>query len=109
MANVYCLGQRKEVAWLGCVQLLVRNGADVNCHNSTSWSPLMTSVYCRHLTIAQYLLEHKADVHYRKRHDVLYSAMFDFGQVTDGDTAGIAYKPMACIKNRWSARWDTSA
>jgi hypothetical protein len=48
---------------LSCVKLLVQNGADVNCQSNGGWTPLMNSA--AHLTIAQYLLDQKADVHYR--------------------------------------------
>jgi hypothetical protein len=50
---------------LSCVQLLVQNGADVNCQTDTGLTPLMQSTSCGSLTIAQYLLEQKADIHYR--------------------------------------------
>jgi ankyrin repeat protein len=46
-----------------CVKLLVQNGADVNSQSNDGWTPLMLSV--KNLTMAQYLLDHKADVYYR--------------------------------------------
>jgi hypothetical protein len=66
---------------LTCVELLVQSGAGVNSPSSVGFTPLMLSVN-RRLTVAQYLLDHKADVHYRVpeenlrgNEDALYRAM----------------------------------
>jgi ankyrin repeat protein len=52
---------------LSCMKLLVQNGAagDVNCQDDRGFIPLMDSASSGRLTVAQYLLEQKADVHYR--------------------------------------------
>jgi hypothetical protein len=83
---------------LGCVELLVQNGADVNSQTYSGLTPLMFSV--NNLTMAQCLLDHKADVHYRvseekfeKNKDALYRAMCS--SVTDG-THGSAFAFLSC-------------
>jgi hypothetical protein len=65
-----------------CVKLLVQNGADVNCQTFLGSTPLITSAANgRKLTIPQYLLDHKADIHYRisegmlQNQDALHGAM----------------------------------
>jgi hypothetical protein len=86
---------------LSCVKLLVQNGADVNCQRDDGWTPLMRSAFFRGLTVAQYLLEQKADVHYRiskegynnKNFDALYYAMRE--GATDC-TPGIAFAFLSC-------------
>jgi ankyrin repeat protein len=50
---------------LGCVELLVQNGADVNCQVEDHWTPLMDCAGIGDLNAAQYLLEQKADTRYR--------------------------------------------
>jgi hypothetical protein len=81
---------------LSCVELLVQNGADVNSQTDHGPTPLMFSV--NNLTMAQCLLDHKADVHYRvseekfeKNKDVLYWAMCT--SVTDN---GVAFAFLSC-------------
>jgi hypothetical protein len=86
---------------LGCVKLLMQHGADVKCHNicNNGFTPLMRSTGGGHLTTAQYLLEQKADVHYRiaegyyKNQDALHWAMYK--QATDR-TPGIAFAMLSC-------------
>jgi ankyrin repeat protein len=81
---------------LGCMKLLVQNGADMNCQSGNGWTPLMISAKNGHSTVAQYLLEQKADVHYRvskegynnENMDVLHCAMCK--HATDR-TPGIAF------------------
>jgi hypothetical protein len=68
---------------LGLAELLVQNGADVDCPDAASgWTPLMSCASEGNLVVAQYLLEHKADIHYRvsrkfptMHQNVLYRAM----------------------------------
>jgi hypothetical protein len=81
-----------------CVKLLVQNGADVNSQSNDGWTPLMLSV--KNLTMAQYLLDHKADVYYRvseekgnKNQDALYRIMIPI--VTDR-TRGSAFAFLSC-------------
>jgi hypothetical protein len=61
--GVSALHQAANGGHLSCVKLLVQNGADVNCQCDGGCTPLMYST--KHPTVAQYLLEQKADVHYR--------------------------------------------
>jgi hypothetical protein len=58
------LGAAKE-GHMACVELLVQNGADVNCQTNDGGTVLLCCANWGRLTIAQHLLEHKADVHYR--------------------------------------------
>jgi ankyrin repeat protein len=85
---------------LGCVKLLVQHGADVNCQDNDGWTPLMYSAFNDDLTMAQYLLEQKADIHYRiskegryKNMDALHCAMRQFA--TDR-APGVAFAFLSC-------------
>jgi hypothetical protein len=90
-----------DVGDLGCVKLLVQNGADVNCQSyDNGWTPLITSTFNGHLTTAHYLLDHKADVHYRvskegnwKNQDALHNAM---RKTATYRTPGIAFAVLSC-------------
>jgi hypothetical protein len=69
---------------LALVQLLVQNGAELNCPDNNGHTPILRSAAYSSLSVAQYLLEHKADVHYRiskgyhKHEDALYCTMLVF-------------------------------
>jgi hypothetical protein len=85
---------------LSCVKLLVQNGADVNCQDYNGWTPLMNCAYWGHLTIAQYLVEQKADVHHRvanegysKNMDALRCAM---RERATNRTPGVAFAFLSC-------------
>jgi hypothetical protein len=85
---------------LGCMKLLVQNGADMNCQNDDCWTPLMSCAFHGRPTIAQYLFEQKADVHYRiskegynKNMDALYWAMY---KIATDRTPGIAFAFLSC-------------
>jgi hypothetical protein len=80
---------------LGCVKLLVQNGADVG--SSGIQPALMECTWVYTLDSAQYLLEHKADIHFRiheegvyKDEDVLCYAM---QPISD---ASIAFAFLSC-------------
>jgi len=100
---------------LSCVELLVQNGADVNSQTDDGVTPLMNSVQ-RNLIVAQYLLDHKADIHYRvsedkvhKNEDTLCSAMTKYA--TDR-TPGAAFAVLSCntdAKNVKIDRYSTTA
>jgi ankyrin repeat protein len=86
---------------LSCVELLVQNGADVNSEADGGWTPLICSAFDGRLNSAQYLLEQKADVHYRvsdegysKNDDALFYAMRT--HATDR-IPGIAFAFLCCI------------
>ncbi len=46
---------------MGCVQALVKGGADVNMPTPDGYTPLITALDNRHYDIAKYLLQHGAD------------------------------------------------
>jgi hypothetical protein len=82
------------------VKLLVQNGADVNCQADSGWNPLTSSAYSGHLHVAQYLLDQKADAHYRvskegysKNMDALRCAMT---KSPTNRTPGMAFAFLSC-------------
>jgi hypothetical protein len=86
---------------LDCVKLLVENGAELNCKNDNGISSFMMSVEFGAVDAAQYLLEHKADVHYRSlnmwgssyKKDALSFAMCE---KATSRTLGIAFALLSC-------------
>jgi hypothetical protein len=85
---------------LSCAKLLVQNGADVHCQDIHAHTPLMSCADYGRLNIAQFLLEQKADVHYRiskegnsKNQDALCCAM---GKYATDRTPGIAFAFLSC-------------
>jgi hypothetical protein len=98
--DVSVLDGAARIGQLSCVEMLVQNGADLNCQDIEGWTPLFTSALNCRLTIAQYLLEQKADVHYRvskecnsKNQDALYFAMNKYA--TDR-TPGTTFAFLSC-------------
>jgi hypothetical protein len=85
---------------MSCVQLLVQNGADVNSQANGGETSMMQSALMGYLPLTQYLLQHKADIHYRvskegvtKNMDALHYAMSKFA--TD-NTPGVAFAFLSC-------------
>jgi hypothetical protein len=91
---------------LGCVELLVRAGLDVNSQNNNGRSVLMYST--SHLRVAQYLLEQKADIHYRVTTQS-FSTGDDAVQVAmeSGEyNPGVAFAFLACNTDANNVRID---
>jgi hypothetical protein len=84
---------------MSCVKLLLQNGADVNSRSNHGCTPLMNCAECGALTVAQYLLDQKTDVHYRvsegyfKNADALHRAM---NKSATDRTPGVAFAFLSC-------------
>jgi hypothetical protein len=100
---------------LSCVQLLVKHGADVNGQAKGGLTPLISSMHNGDLSIAQCLLDQKADVHYRASEDgyvafhdedALHCAMCMKATVR---TPGIVFSVLSCntdIRNIEIEEWN---
>jgi hypothetical protein len=95
---------------MSCMQLLVQNGADVNCQTNYGWPPMLQSALFGHLHVAQYLLQQKADIHYRvseegvcKNMDALHYAM-----CASERTPGTTFAFLSCNTDAKNVRFSAA-
>jgi UDP-2,3-diacylglucosamine pyrophosphatase LpxH len=81
------------------VKLLVQHGADVNGQSTAGFTPLIKAASRAHLTVAQYLLEQKADVFYcmpNSFHDSCNALYWAMRKCATHRTRGNAFAFLCC-------------